>query len=220
MARTTVADLLEERAGQAPDKLLVACGPARRTYREAAGIAAGLAAALAGVGVDAGERVAFLVPNRMERIDLFFACARRGAVQVPLNTFLKGEFLRHQLADSGAVTAVVDGPGLAAVAPLLPELPELRRLVLLDDGPGPEVPPGCKAPDCIPYAALAAAAEAPGAGTTRAPRPGPDDLAAIVYTSGTTGPSKGCMFTQGYFVHTGAGMRVLLDLQPEDVYFT
>ena len=114
MRRMTVADLLDERAGEQPGKLLVACGGERRTYRQAADVAAGLAATLAEAGV-AGERVAFLVPNRMERIDLFFACARLGAVQVPLNTFLKGEFLRHQLADSGAATAVVDGPGLAAV---------------------------------------------------------------------------------------------------------
>ena len=210
MRRMTVADLLDERAGEQPGKLLVACGGERRTYRQAADVAAGLAATLAEAGVAAGERVAFLVPNRMERIDLFFACARLGAVQVPLNTFLKGEFLRHQLADSGAATAVVDGPGLAAVAPLLPELAALERLVVLD---GPDAP-GRAAVDVVPYEKLVSG---DGSGL---PRPGPDDLAAIVYTSGTTGPSKGCRISQGYYVHAGAGMRTLLDLRPDDVYLT
>lgn len=141
MARMTVADLVEERAGEHPAKTLVVCGDERRTYGEAVEVAARLAAALADAGVSAGDRVAFLVPNRMERIDLFFGCARLGAVQVPLNTFLKGEFLRYQLADCGAATAVVDGPGLVAVAPLLPALPDLRRLIVLydDAGEGPTV---------------------------------------------------------------------------------
>jgi len=217
MARMTVADLLDQRAGEQPGKMLVVCGADRRTYRQAADTAAGLAAALAAVGVAAGERVAFLVPNRMERIDLFFACARLGAVQVPLNTFLQGEFLRYQLADCGAVTAVVDGPGLAAVAPLLPALPALERLIVLyddaGDGPAPGLP---AAVEVIPFADLDGRARA----DPDLPRPGPDDLAAIVYTSGTTGPSKGCRISQGYYVHAGAGMRTLLDLGPDDVYLT
>ncbi|HET9770287.1 MAG TPA: AMP-binding protein, partial [Acidimicrobiia bacterium] len=198
------------------------CGEDRRTYKEAAATAATLAGALAAAGVDPGDRVAFLVPNRMERIDLFFACARLGAVQVPLNTFLKGEFLRYQLADSGAATAVVDGPGLAAVAPLLPELPGLRRLIVLyddaGDGPAPAVPAGV---EVIRFAEL----DAPGRTTSPSdqpelPRPEPSDLAAIVYTSGTTGPSKGCRINQGYYVHIGAAWQAALELRADDVYFT
>jgi carnitine-CoA ligase len=217
MARMTVADLLDQRAGEHPDKTLVACGQERRTYREAAGVAATLAAALDDAGVAGGDRVAFLVPNRMERIDLFFGCARLGAVQVPLNTFLKGEFLRHQLADSGATTAVVDGPGLAAVAPLVSAMPALQRLIVLyddaGDGPVPEVPATL---EVIRFADLDRRAPA-GADL---PRPAPSDLAAIVYTSGTTGPSKGCLINQGYYVHIGAVWQAALELRPDDVYFT
>lgn len=215
MARMTVADLLEQRGGEHPDKTLVACGQERRTYRQAADLAAGLAAALADAGVADGDRVAFLVPNRMERIDLFFACARLGAVQVPLNTFLKGEFLRYQLADCGAATAVVDGPGLAAVAPLLPALPALQRLIVLyddaGDGPAPVIPATV---EVIRYADLDERSAAD------LPRPAPDDLAAIVYTSGTTGPSKGCLINQGYYVHIGAVWQAALELGPDDVYLT
>src|SRR5688572_6722483 len=212
MARMTVADLLDQRAGEHPDKTLVACDQERRTYREAAGIAGALAGALATAGVAAGDRVAFLVPNRVERIDLFFACARLGAVQVPLNTFLKGEFLRYQLADSGAATAVVDGPGLAALAPLLPLLPALRRLIVLyddaGDGPAPAVP----APvEVIRFAEL----DAWSTDQPDLPRPQPSDLAAIVYTSGTTGPSKGCRINQGYYVHIGAAWQAALELRAD-----
>jgi carnitine-CoA ligase len=217
MARMTVADLLEQRAAEHSEKTLVTCDQERRTYRQAADVAARLAAALTATGVTAGDRVAFLVPNRMERIDLFFACARLGAVQVPVNTFLKGEFLRYQLADCGAATAVVDGPGLVAVAPLLPALPELRRLIVLYDdageGPAVQVPATV---EVIRFADL----EGRAPGDLELPLPAPDDLAAIVYTSGTTGPSKGCLINQGYYVHIGAVWQAALELRPDDVYFT
>ena len=65
MSRMTVPDLLEQRAGERPDKPFVACGDDSRTYRQAVEIAARLAGGLAGAGVAAGDRVAFLVPNRI-----------------------------------------------------------------------------------------------------------------------------------------------------------
>ncbi len=164
------------------------------------------AAALAGLGIAPGDRVALLTANRIEMVELFFACARLGAVQVPINTFLKGEFLRYQLADCGAETVVVDGPGLAAVAPLLDRLPAVRRIVTLDDAGSGEV---------IPYRDLTS-----GAKDLDLPVPQPDDLASIIYTSGTTGPPKGCLITQGYFVHIGDAWRGACDLNPDDVVFT
>src|SRR5688572_27280540 len=133
-ARRSVPEVLAQRAADQPGKLLVSCGGADRTYGEMAAIAERGAAAFAGLGVTPGDRVALLTANRIEMVELFFACSRLGAVQVPINTFLKGEFLRYQLADCGAETIVVDGPGLAAVTPLLDSLPSLRRIVTLDDG--------------------------------------------------------------------------------------
>ena len=217
MARMTVADLLDQRAGEHPGKMLVACGLERRTYREAAGVATALAGALDAAGVAPGDRVSFLVPNRMELIDLFFGCARLGAVQVPLDTSLKGDSLRDPLADCGAATAVVDGPGLAAVAPLLPTLPALRRLIVLyddaGDGPTPEVPATV---EVLRFADL----DRPAPAGADLPRPVPDDLAAIVYTPGGTGPPESGLINQGYYVHTGAAGQAALELRADDVYFT
>jgi crotonobetaine/carnitine-CoA ligase len=155
--------------------------------------------------------VAILSANRIEMVELFFACARLGAVQVPINTFLKGEFLRYQLADCGAETVVVDGPGLAAVAPLLDRLPAVRRIVTLA---------ASDAPPAVPTVRYADLVFEPGEEAAEVPLPGPDDLASIVYTSGTTGLPKGCLITQGYFVHIGDAWRGVCDLSPDDVVFT
>jgi crotonobetaine/carnitine-CoA ligase len=204
-ARRSVAEVLAQRAADQPGKLLVSCGGAERTYGEMVAVAEERAGALAALGVAPGDRVALLTANRIEMVELFFGCARLGAVQVPINTFLKGEFLRYQLADCGAETVVVDGPGLAAVTPLLGHLPSVRRIVTLDDG-DPDV-------GTIPYRELVT-------GAVDLPVPRPDDLASIIYTSGTTGLPKGCLITQGYFVHIGDAWRGACDLSPEDVVFT
>ena len=213
MERMTVLELLDRRARERADQVFVACGEQRRTYRQAAEIAGRVAGGLGALGVSAGDRVALLVPNRMERIDLFFGCAGLGAVQVPINTFLKGEFLRHQLADCGAEMAVVDGPGLAALTPVLGELPRLKRVVLLDGGE--EAAPAASV-EVVPFDELAG-----GAATTgERPAPAPDDLAAIVYTSGTTGLPKGCLLNQGYYVHIGAVWQAANELAADDVIYT
>src|SRR5882724_366966 len=131
--RRSVPEVLAQRAADQPGKRLVTCGGADRTYGEMVALADRRARALAALGVGPGDRVAILSANRIEMVELFFACARLGAVQVPINTFLKGEFLRYQLADCGAETVVADGPGLAAVAPILDRLPAVRRIVTFDD---------------------------------------------------------------------------------------
>ena len=72
-----------------------------------------MAGGLAELGVAPGDRVAVLSNNRIEFVELFFACAKLGAVIVPTNVFLKGDFLHYQLGDCEAETIVVDGPGAA-----------------------------------------------------------------------------------------------------------
>jgi crotonobetaine/carnitine-CoA ligase len=99
--RRAIVEVLAQRAADQPGKRLVSCGGQYRTYGEMAAVADRRAAALAALGVRPGDRVALLSANRIEMVELFFACARLGAVQVPLNTFLKGEFLRYQVADCG-----------------------------------------------------------------------------------------------------------------------
>jgi carnitine-CoA ligase len=181
------------------------------TYDGARQRAEQLASGLLSAGVTPGERVAILSPNRPEILELYFGCARLGAVQVPLNAFLKGEFLRYQLDDSEASTLVVDGPGYRACEPLLDRLPNLERVVFLDEMPDV---------DTSRAKALAYEELRLGDGPCGAPLPNADAVMSIVYTSGTTGLPKGCVLTQGYYLRVARRLTEAWELHDDDVLFT
>jgi crotonobetaine/carnitine-CoA ligase len=208
-------------AGEAePDRLLVRVGRGAHTYGGMLAAAHELAAGLAvAVGVEPGSRVAVLARSSLESVELFFALASLGAINVPLNIFLKGEFLRYQLDDCQAETLVVDREGYDTVLPLLGTLPSLRHVVVV----GSEAPIVDLKPS--PTAAITVfgydEVKKSGATTTRwRPVPAATDVAAIMYTSGTTGMPKGCVLDQGYFVHIGHAHREFFGVETADHCFT
>jgi crotonobetaine/carnitine-CoA ligase len=185
-----IGDRLAQWADAEPDRPFVRCGGPWLTFGEVHERSDRLAAGLAEIGVLQGERVALISPNRIEYILTLFACAKLGAVLVPINTFLKGEFLRYQLSDARVGTLVADTAGLREAAGLLPGLSDLQRIVALDD----EEVPGLGR-ETASFGKL----EATG-GTPPRPPLTPSDLAGILYTSGTTGLPKGCMMSHGYYL--------------------
>jgi crotonobetaine/carnitine-CoA ligase len=216
----TVPELLARRAEEFPDRVYLHCGTATRTYREMRLASERGAAGLAGLGVEPGDRVALLLPNRVEMAELFFGCARLGAVQVPLNTYLKGDFLRYQVHDCAAGTIVLDRPGLAALTPLINELPDLRRIVLVESGSesdtesDTEPDTGSDRVPVVGYHRLPTGSDLP------AP-PGPGRLCTVMYTSGTTGMPKGCQLSHRYVLHVGrAWARSVCEFRPGDMIMT
>lgn len=140
----TVRERLLHWAGEQPDKPFLQCGGDWLTYGEAAAESDRIAGGLARIGVAKGQQIAFVLPNRIEFALLFLACARLGVLQVPLNPYLRGEFLHYQLADSQAATIVTDALGLDQIRPLIDRLPALRRIVVVSELPeqaGVEVVP-------------------------------------------------------------------------------
>lgn len=211
--RTTVPALLATQAETRPGQLFVSCGTDHRTYGEMQQIASTVASSFAAFGISPEDRVALMLPNRIEMLECFFALATLGAVQVPINIYLKGEFLRWQLANSKAGTVIVDRPGLAAIEPLLPELPSIGQIILIDDdasGLSDRLP-------CHSYSDLRR-----GTGATLTPMvvSRPDQPLSIMYTSGTTGLPKGCLCPHGYYVQTGLGYGDFVDTRDGDVLFT
>jgi crotonobetaine/carnitine-CoA ligase len=190
-----VPDLLAQRAATKPDVLFVECDGVRRTFAEMHERSERLAAGLSAVGVAKGDRVATILPNTIEHVDLVFACARLGAIHVPVNVFLKGEFLRYQLHDAEASVVVGDEEGLAAVNAIRGELPGLRYVF---------------GSHHLPTQSFAAAdAELV-----------PADTVAIMYTSGTTGMPKGCMIPHGYHTRSPIESNTLLEYGEGDVLYS
>jgi crotonobetaine/carnitine-CoA ligase len=205
---TSVGERLAAQAAALGDRPYLWSSADRRTYAEMDAAASRVAAGLAAAGVSPGDRVAVISGNRIEMAELFFGCARLGAVLVPLNVFLKGEFLRYQLSDSAAETLVVDGSGAASVAPLLDELPGLRRAVTLDGGTVDGV-------ETVRYSELLGLGTDPPDGDV-----GADSLLSILYTSGTTGMPKGCMLPHGWYLNGSTVSSRMVEYRDDDVPLT
>ncbi len=189
-----LGEWLREEAASDPHREFVQCASDWVTLGELDRRSDVVAAALQGLGVGKDDRVAVNLPNRIEYVVLIYAIAKAGAIQVPLNTFLRGEFLRHQLAQTQPCLYLTDSAGLGMLAPVLPELdgPD-PTLVLVgggDDGGGADGGLG----GVLHYAELESGDAEPAPVEIS-----PTDVCAIIYTSGTTGASKGCTISHGYY---------------------
>jgi carnitine-CoA ligase len=126
----TVSARLRHWASAAPDRPFFRCTGDWLTFGAVDAITDNVAAALRDLGISAGDRVAVLLPNCDEVLLSVLALAKLGAIQVPINPYLKGEFLRHQLADSQSRCVISDEIGLGQVSTVRSGLPELKELVL------------------------------------------------------------------------------------------
>ena len=177
-----LSTLLAHHARYRPQATAVVFEDRRLDYRAFSARVDRVAHALLGLGVKKGERVATLLPNCLELLELYWACARSGAVIVPLSPLLTGSGLASLIQDAGAVCLVTQQSLLPVVEAVVDDLPSLApgRILLID---AERAPWGS-------YARLMA-------GAPDGPPPGPglaaDDLFNIMYTSGTTGLPKGIM---------------------------
>ncbi len=205
---STIGSLLQARAEQDADRNYLRCGDTVRTYGEMAVLADRIAAGMATLGLARGSMLAILSGSRSEFPELCLAAARSGIVAVPLNAFLKGEFLRYQLENSGATAIAVDQPGYESLVPLLPTLPELTTIICFDAVPD-DRPGGNRR--VVAFAELASSDAA-----FAAPALDADDLASLLYTSGTTGLPKGCIISHGYAMRFARDWCRVLELEAAD----
>ena len=175
------ADWIERNAREHPGRVFLRTPDGRElTYTSLVQESAQVAAALRQCGVGSGDRVLARTDKSPAAIVLYIACLRTGAVFVPANVAGTPNEFEHLLRDSAPVLAVIPGAQRAALAPLAARAGLTHLETLEADGTGS-------------FADLAR-----GADTTLAPARPFDRhaLAAIVYTSGTTGRPKGAMLTR------------------------
>jgi crotonobetaine/carnitine-CoA ligase len=168
--------------------------------------AARVAGVMTTAGVVPGDRVAIMVSNRVEFLDTFFAAAHLGALSVPLNTSLRGPILEHMLRDSSPQVLVVEHIYMEAVGRALQNLDLAGRVFVVDHAPSAY---SVATEDFT--ATVAMTAPAPMAPVSRY------DDAAILYTSGTTGPSKGVLHTHNSIIAFGEKSDWLFGYTAADV---
>jgi carnitine-CoA ligase len=169
-----------------------------------------IASGLLHAGVAPGDRVAALLFNTPEFPLLWFGAVKAGAVLVPLNTALKGELLRYELADCTPSAVVVDARLWPAYGPLRPSL-GIRHEWVVGGDPGTHD----RAHPTLPWSALRYDAALPDR-----PPPRPSDPAEVLYTSGTTGPPKGAIIPHQKPITTALEIGRRSRLTPDSVLFT
>jgi acyl-CoA synthetase (AMP-forming)/AMP-acid ligase II len=199
-------DFLERAAFVYPDKIAVIDGAVRRTYPQLLDRVRRLGAALQGMGIGNGARVAVLSPNTSMLLEATFAVPLAGGVLCALNTRLAPEEIDYILGHCGASVLLFDHELDGLVERLKTDLPNVRV--------APAEALGSNA-GAREYEAVLAAAEP----SALQPRSGSEgDTISVNYTSGTTGKPKGVMYT-----FRGAYLNALAEifhanLRPESVY--
>jgi long-chain acyl-CoA synthetase len=180
----TLVEVLADTRPADDETVYLIYGDDRVTHAEHRDIVSGLAHYLrTEVGVGKGDRVALALRNYPEFVFFFWAAISLGAIAVPLNAWWTADELRYGLEDSGAVALVVDEERLTRLASQLPGLRQLRRTI--------SVRTSVTAPGVLPWTELRAALPR-GLDLPDVPIDTDDDC-TILYTSGTTGRSRGAV---------------------------
>jgi fatty-acyl-CoA synthase len=191
-----------ERARRSPDRRALTFEGTTWTYAEMQDRIDRLAGALRGHGVCHGDRVGFLGLNQPAFFVTMFAASRLGAIFVPLNFRLTGPELAFIIGDAGVHTLVVDEPHRPVIDGIRDELP-CHQFWSAD-----------AAAEGWPSFAHVETGHAP---LTVSEPIGEDEVAVIMYTSGTTGRPKGAMLTHGNLWWNNTNALLMLDVVQDDV---
>ena len=194
-------DALREASAGRDDALYARASDGRTlTYGAFFSGAERMAAALADLGLKPGDRIAVQIDKSLEALQLYIGAVMAGGVFLPLNTGYTAAEVEYFLTDAAPFVAICDRGRRDALSPIAGRAGVTHLLTL--DGAG--------------QGSFRDAANAVDAGFKPVPR-GPDDLAAILYTSGTTGRSKGAMMSHRNLSSNAKTLASLWGFTQDDV---
>jgi len=204
----TLPAMLQRQAKRYGSHRLIVTHNGSISFEEAPDLAARFAGTLAVAGIRRGDRVALMCSNRADFFEVYCGCAWLGAVVVPINIASRGPQLQHILTNSGARLLIIEAELLDALEHVNIGALALERIWCIGDQVRTSF-------DALPVSTVPPRAQAVQTGGTD-----PAQLLAILYTSGTTGPSKGVCCPQAqYFWWAVNGIRNL-EIREADVLCT
>jgi crotonobetaine/carnitine-CoA ligase len=199
--RFTVAAVLDHRAAQFPDRVMMSIAGMDVTFEEMRQRSCAAANALVDLGIGAGDCVALFTATRPEWVYFWLGAARIGAVTAAVNIANKDEFLLHALALSQAKAIITDVERRPRIGEIADRLPSLGNVVVLGDSDD----------DVLNRGATRAVVDHPGE---------VDDIGSLFFTSGTTGASKAVATTWHYLFTTAATVASAWKFGPGEVLWT
>lgn len=187
----TVHGLLNRQAEHYGEKIFMHFREAAWSYTEIRREADRVATGLQSLGIGQGDKVAVMMSNRPEFLFVWFGLSKLGAVEVSINTGHRGYLLSYMMDKADCTLLVIEEQFLPVLLEVITDLPKLQTLVLLGEQtlslPGKSVRHYREITD--------------NTGRFTAPEVKWSDPALMLFTSGTTGPSKGAVMPQNYAIH-------------------
>jgi len=210
----TYANILRDKASKAGDKVFLTYlhDNRRFSYADIDILSNRLANGLLALGIGKGTHVSMMMQNSPEQVLTYFALGKIGAVVIPINTAVRGAFLEYYLTNSDSVALIIDQEFVEGFLSI--ETHRLIAHVIVQSSEGPAV-----LPKSNPTAAFSDFRD-----LQRADGKPPEidvsfsDTAALMYTSGTTGPSKGNIFSQIHSLNFATPLIEALDYNSDDIY--
>jgi crotonobetaine/carnitine-CoA ligase len=208
-----IGRVLAMKADALGDKLFMTYAPDGRRYswRDIDRISTRMANGLLDLGIGKGTHVAVMMENSPEQLQLYFALGKVGAVAVLVNAAARGQLLAYFVAQSDSTVFACDAAFLERFDEVQPGLPKVSRVLVLPSGV--HTAAAAKLPTSD-MRALEQAAERPVPVEVKH-----SDLAFISYTSGTTGPSKGVLFTHARALFGGISNAETFGYRQTDVFY-
>jgi len=210
----TIGEWIRQKAARNEDKVALEIVDRPKTYRGIDVDSDRVAVGLTSLGLKQGDRAALMMKNSLENVDVWFAMCKLNVLEVPINTANRGHLLHYLIMQSGSKAVVVDEEYAERIAEVAGDLPDLEHVVIYDEGRGLGVPSFPK------HVSVHRLSDLYLDGTPPRPTLTFASPSVILYTSGTTGPSKGVVLSHEANLNLARHLRWLVGYESHDVLYT